>query len=266
MWDQLTTHYCDYLTAIGRPATTIGLRRYQITHLGHVLAVDPTRVTYDDVLSFFRLHDWKPETRRSYRAAIRGFFAWATKHGHLGSDPATELPQIRVPKASARPCPDTTYRHALAKATPREALMLRLAKEAGLRRAEIAQVHAKDLRNTTAGPSLLVHGKGSNERVVPITDGLAATILETANGAWCFPSQRGAHLTPRSVGTICSALLGDEVTLHQLRHTFATNAYRGSHNLRAVQKLLGHTNLATTERYLDADDSELRAAMLAAVA
>jgi len=134
--------------------------------------------------------------------------------------------------------------------------------EAGLRRAEIAQVHVDDL---TGGPgmySLLVHGKGSNERVIPINDELAADIALA--GGWLFPSQRGEHLTPRAVGVMCSELLGEHVTLHMLRHKFATRAYRGSRNLRAVQKLLGHSSLAITERYLDCDADEMRAAMTSA--
>jgi integrase/recombinase XerC len=54
-------------------------------------------------------------------------------------------------------------------------------------------------------------------------------------------------------------------TLHTLRHRFATRAYRGSRNLRAVQVLMGHSSIATTERYLACDDNEIRAAMLSAL-
>ena len=53
--------------------------------------------------------------------------------------------------------------------------------------------------------------------------------------------------------------------MHKLRHRFATRAYRGSRNLRAVQVLLGHAPIVTTERYTAVDDDEIRAAMLAAV-
>ena len=58
--------------------------------------------------------------------------------------------------------------------------------------------------------------------------------------------------------------LPDNWTMHTLRHRFATRAYRGTRNLRAVQVLLGHESIATTERCCAVDDSEIRAAMVAA--
>jgi site-specific recombinase XerC len=54
--------------------------------------------------------------------------------------------------------------------------------------------------------------------------------------------------------------------MHQLRHRFASRAYRGTRNLRAVQELLGHANVSITERYTQVDDEERRAAMMAVVA
>ncbi len=261
-WEMLIGDYVAYLAAIGRPATTIGLRRGQLEHLARSVSVVPALVTLEILTGWFSAQQWKPETRRSMRAAARGFFSWAHENGHVEADPSARMPQIRVPRASARPCPEQTYRQALMKATPRQALMLRLAAEAGLRRAEIAQVHVDDLTGGPGTYSLLVHGKGSNERVIPINDELGADIARA--GGWLFPSIRGEHLTPRSVGVICSELLGEHVTLHMLRHKFATRAYRASRNLRAVQRMLGHSSLAITERYLECDDSEMRAAMLGA--
>jgi site-specific recombinase XerD len=58
---------------------------------------------------------------------------------------------------------------------------------------------------------------------------------------------------------------GDVVLGDTFRHRFATRAYRGTRNLRAVQVLLGHSSIATTERYVAVDDSEIRAAMVAAL-
>ena len=71
---------------------------------------------------------------------------------------------------------------------------------------------------------------------MPITDRLAGVIA--GGSRWLFPSERGGHISPAWVGELCS----------QLRHMFASRAYRGTRNLRAVQGLLGHANVAITER------------------
>jgi len=273
-WDGIIADYVSYMTAIGRPKTTIDLRRYQLAYLAKSLNLPPQKITYDDLIGWFGIHDWKPETRRSYRSGVRGFFAWAHKNGRIQDDPAVDIPQMKVPKAAAHPAPDTVYRQALLAADSRTALMLRLAAEVGLRRAEVAKVHTRDLRHSPNGAQLLVHGKGSRERVVPITADLAVLIAAGAGGhtagwgsqGWLFPSIRGGHVSPAWVGTVCSQALPGVWTLHKLRHRFASKAYRGTRNLRAVQELLGHANVAITERYTAVDDDEMRAAMMAAVA
>jgi integrase len=261
-WDEAITAYRAYMTAIGRPRTTIELRRHQLAHLGRSTNLPPRRITEADLIDWFSRQDWSAETRRSYRSGIRGFYQWALKHNLVDSDPSADIPQIKVPQAQPRPAPEDIYRRALAGADARVTIMLRLAAEAGLRRTEIAQVHTRDLRHGADGPQLLVHGKGSRERIVPITDSLAGVIA--GGSRWLFPSERGGHLSPSYVGELCSKELGDGVTLHQLRHMFASRAYRGTRNLRAVQGLLGHANVAVTERYTACDDSERRLAMIAA--
>jgi integrase/recombinase XerC len=261
-WGEAITAYRGYLTAIGRPRTTIELRRHQLAHLGRSINLPPGRITEADLIDWFSRQDWSAETRRSYRSGIRGFYAWAVKTGIVQDDPSAEIPQIKVPIAQPRPAPEDVYRRAVAGADPRVALMLRLGAEAGLRRAEIAQVHTRDLRSGADGWQLLVHGKGSRERVVPITDALAGMIA--GGSKWLFPSERGGHVSPAWVGELCSQALGPDVTLHQLRHMFASRAYRGTRNLRAVQGLLGHANVSITERYTACDDSERRLAMIAA--
>ena len=182
-WTKHVTEYVAFLTAIGRPKTTCNLRRFQLTYLGKSLNLPLTSVSQDDLIEWFAIHaEWKPETRRSYRAAIRGFFAWAKESGRIIDDPAIKLPQVKVPRAAARPTPEAVLREAIAAAEPRVALMLRLAAEAGLRRAEIARVHTRDLRHGAGGSQLLVHGKGSRQRVVPITAELAAAIAAGGGG------------------------------------------------------------------------------------
>ncbi len=275
-WDILFSGYMGYLVAIGRPQTTRTLRRYQLLYLRQTINRPVEQITYDDLIEWFAVHgEWKPETRRSYRAGIRGFFAWAHKNGHLPDNPAADLEQVKVPRAVAQPVPEVVYREAIAAASARTALMLRLAGELGLRRAEVARVHTRDLRHSASGaPQLLVHGKGSRQRLLPVSADLAAKIMAGAAGyspgmpstGWLFPSEKGGHVTPRWVGTLCSRALPGVWTLHKARHRFASTAYRGTRNIRAVQEMLGHSSVAITERYTAVDDDEMRAAMMAAAA
>jgi integrase/recombinase XerC len=81
---------------------------------------------------------------------------------------------------------------------------------------------------------------------------------------WLFPTGSGGHLTVHHVGGLVARVFPPGFTMHSLRHMFASRAYRGTRNLRAVQVLLGHQSIATTERYCAVDDSEIRAAMEAA--
>jgi integrase len=272
-WGVILEDYLLTLAAAGQRDATLRLRRYLLIRMAYGLGQPPESVTGELLVAWFgsQAH-WALETRRSHRAAARCFFTWAYRTGKVPTYLADELPKVRQPKAPPRPAPDAAWAAALAAADPRITLMLRLAAEAGLRRAEVARVHHRDLSAGAHGFSLLVHGKGGKQRVVPISDSLAKLLRAGAAGhspgmperGWLFPTGFGGHLTPDAVGRLVARALPDDFAMHTLRHRFATRAYRGTHNLRAVQVLLGHTSIATTERYLAVDDSEVRAAMVAA--
>lgn len=228
------------------------------------------QITDKELGDWFAAHpEWKPETRRSYRAGLRGFFAWALKRGHVTDDPALEIDPVSIPRAVANPAPEVVYQQALLSSSTRVQMMLRLAAEAGLRRGEISRVNIDDVRESRGGPELLVHGKGNHERMVPITSDIAALIVKTATGAagWLFPSRLDPanHVTPEWVGISCARVLPGSWSLHKLRHRFATRAYRGTHDIRAVQELLGHSSVAITQRYVACDGDDMRAAMMAAI-
>jgi hypothetical protein len=155
------------------------------------------------------------------------------------------LPKVRVPHADPRPTSDVAWEAALSKSDARTELMLRLAAECGLRRSEVAAVHSRDLIDV-GYPQLLVNGKGGRRRTIPISDYLAALIRDQGEG-WLFPNRAGSHLTGEHVGKLVARALPDNWTMHTLRHRFATLTYRGSRNLRAVQTLMGHASIFTTE-------------------
>ena len=115
--------------------------------------------------------------------------------------------------------------------------------------AEIAQVHAGDIDPRS---SLLVHGKGGKDRTVPVSallnSALTAAVTRHPHG-YLFPGPDAGHISPQSVyGRIRRAV---HVNPHSLRHAFATACYTGNgHDLRAVQELLGHESVVTTQRYV----------------
>jgi site-specific recombinase XerD len=130
--------------------------------------------------------------------------------------------------------------------------------EGGLRRSEVAQVHARDVHETSGGWTLTVHGKGDKEREVPIPAGLAWDLRTKCMGGFAFPGQHQGHLSPLWVGKRISRLLPEGLSMHGLRHRFASVAYDRSRDLLGVQKLLGHASPTTTQVYVLIPDDQLR--------
>ena len=274
-WEEQINDYLLSLRAAGQRPATIALRNTQLCRIARDLHCQPGEVTAEGLLKWFgKRSDLSQEGRHSYRSAVRGFFEWAYLFGRIPTNPAELLPRVRVPQAPPRPASDEAWVAALAASTPRVRLMLRLAGEAGLRRAEVAVVNTGDLIDVAGQPGLIVDGKGGKKRILPISDSLADEIRLGAAGhtsnmpatGWLFPDGVGSHITANHVGRLVKNVLPPGFTMHTLRHRFATRAYRGTRNLRAVQELLGHSSVATTQRYTALSADELRATMLAASA
>jgi integrase len=249
--------YGTWTKAAGLSEGTIRLRLYYLQRLAAQTSAGLLTLGPDDLAGFLA-QDWKPETRKSARAAIRSFYRWAVETERLAVDPSRFLPSVRVPPGRPRPAPDDVFHTAMAQATARERLMLMLAAFAGLRRSEIAAVHSRDVQ----GDMLRVCGKGGRVRLIPLHPDLLAVLYSLPEG-WVFPTYRG-HLTPGHVGVTLKRLLGPDWSAHTLRHRFAGRAYLAERDLRAVQTLLGHSKPETTARYVAVPEGAMRAAVLAA--
>lgn len=259
---ELISHWRTWLTACGRPPSTLRLRTHQLLRFAdhHPNLVD---VTAADMVSWLANPDWSPNTKASNRAALRSFYGWAHSYGHVPVDESRQLPTVKIPPPVPNPAPESAVKRGLLAARPREHLMVELAAHLGMRRAEIAQVHTDDLVEDLVGWSLKVHGKGGKIRVIPLPDHLAARLLSLPSG-WVFPSPRGGHLTADHVGVLIARTLPDNWTAHPLRHRFATKAYAGTRDLLAVQELLGHSKPETTRAYVRLPQDALRQAVAAA--
>lgn len=264
-WEAPISAWLGFLSS-ARPESTRYLRGYHLRRFAGDHSGDPWTVSVDDLASWLGSHDWSAETRRSYQSSLRSFYRWAHATGRIDHDPAAQLLPVKVPRGVPRPAPDAVYLDALAHADRRVALMLRLARDAGLRRGEIARVHSDDLEPDLDGWSLRIRGKGDVVRMVPLVDQLADQLRALPAG-WAFPGQIAGHLSPHHAGKLMSAALAPGWTAHPLRHSFATHTHTASgHDLRLVQDLLGHASISTTQRYVAVADAAKRAAVRLAAA
>lgn len=270
-WAAWIDAWTTALRAAGRSSSTIAARRQVLAQLSRETSALPADVAEADLLEWMGLEvwdeqlgrlrpRWSVERRRAVRSALAMFFRWAHGTGRVAVDPAIGLPQVRTADALPRPAAVGVYLDALGRAAADEQLMLVLACELGLRRAEVAQVHSRDVVDDLLGTSLIVHGKGGKTRTVAVEDRQLAAQLR-AVGGYLFPGRRDGHLSPEWVGRRLSLLLGGTTTMHQLRHLFATVMLREGANIVHVQRTMGHASLATTQRYLYVEDEELRRAV-----
>ena len=248
--------YIDWLEAGGVSQGTIRLR---LCHLGRFSeTAEMDTATVDDIVAWLQQPGWKPETRKSYRASLRSYYQWLHKTGRRQDDPTIHTRPIKSPPRVHKTATREALDAALDKAKDRDALAVLLAAYAGLRRAEIAGLHASSIYPN----HLVIKGKGGRERRIPIHPRLAPFLKDAqARGGYLFPNCDGAPVTPDAMGRRIARLLPDGFSAHALRHFFATEIYRQTKDLRATQTLLGHSSVATTEIYVATDEDALLAAV-----
>ncbi len=215
-------------------------------------------------------------------STLRSFFRWACREGHLEKSPARGLPAPRVPKTLPRAMtlPDTERLLAAEVedgfVPERELALFELLYATGLRVSEAAGLDLEDV--DFSARLVRVTGKGNRERIVPFGetagDALRAYLPSRAalrhraaedgreSAEPLFVNARGGRLTPRSMARLLkrrlrAAGLPAEISPHALRHTFATHLLQAGADLRAIQELLGHASLSTTQKYTHLDAARL---------
>lgn len=258
-WRAAIEDWLTFLRLRGLSPRTMRLRGEHLKFIAARTVDDPAELTCEVLRALFASRDWSLEYRKSMRASAVSFCAH-----HRICDDGECLPPVRSAPPRPRPVTDELWRRLSQVEDERTLLMLRLAAEAGLRRAEVAGLHTDDLTPEADGWSLIIRGKGGKQRVVPVSDELADALQALPSGH-VFPSRRGGHLSPEHVGKTVSALMPPGWSMHKLRHRYATRGYAGTGNLRAVQEALGHASVATTQRYTAVSSRDVRAVSDAAV-
>jgi integrase/recombinase XerC len=214
-----------------------------------------------------------PRTLALVLSAWRGWFRWLARHRGFSANPVLG---IRAPKAG-RPLPkalsvEAAQRLLDAQADPsppalRDRAMFELLYSSGLRLAELVSLEVGDGRLDLREGEVTVTGKGAKTRTVPVgakaREALAAWLparagLAQAGEKALFVGARGARISRAVVGARLAAWarksgLAERVHPHMLRHSFATHMLQSSQDLRAVQELLGHASISTTQVYTHLD-------------
>src|ERR1700751_694071 len=204
-------------------------------------------------------------------AAVRSLYRWLAREGVVDQNPAKLVATPKLPKKLPRVPTIEEMNSVLDGKMPetaafpgRDRLMLELLYGCGIRNSELTGINLDDIR--LSAEAILIRGKGKKERYVPFGDSvrgaLAAYLPERQallaevrkNSTALLINQRGGRLTTRSVGRIIKKIavskgLSPDVHPHTLRHAFGTHLLEEGADLRAIQELLGHERLATTQRY-----------------
>lgn len=276
---QGVAHYLDTLSKsqAKSPATLAAYRRDLAGFLNHVGDKPLSEISRHDVrgwLAAGRSHDLAASTQARQLSALRSFAKYAQQHLGLEQDwlagvrapkGAKKLPRaLSVDAASALLSNEVTTA-----IEQRDQAAWELLYGSGLRVSELLGLRLADLDLTAR--QARVTGKGDKTRLVPLTAISVQAIQRwlplrpTADSPFLFCTAQGKALSVRQLQRRLKAIaiktLGtQDVHPHQLRHAFATHMLEGSKDLRAVQELLGHANLSTTQVYTHLDFDHLAAA------
>ena len=218
-----------------------------------------------------------PATRARTQGALASFFAWAYRHGYLDADPMGRVERVQVPDPEPRGLPRPEVERIFAqipKSRLRDRLLFGLMAECGLRPGEALGLHVEDLDLRPDDEHLCVLGKGNRRRSVVLDDPRLVTLLRRYLRAAgyqhgpLFRAEKNGDGGPMRYQSIhvrwrqyCDAA-GVACTLHQLRHSHATELVNDGVSLPTIRKRLGHKNIQTTLRYAEqsdtAADTELR--------
>lgn len=253
-----------WLRASERSEKTVRLREYHARRYLMSVPMETDPLDLEWIVGYLANPRWKAPTRRSARTSLRIWTTWLHRTGRILSDPLSLIPPARASISVPRPCPDAVIRKALLSSNTRLHAMIYLAADAGLRRGEIAVVARDDVIDDHSGSSLIVHGKGRRERTLPLTSTASEAVrrqfeVVPPDVPWLFPSAgryADTHLQPVRVGELVNEALPGRWTAHTLRHRFATEAYRSSHDLLLVQTLMGHSKPETTAMYVGLDTAQ----------
>lgn len=262
----------------GAAKNTLAAYRSDLMLASGVLAGRLSSATADDLTRVGAAWlDLSKATVARKSAALRRFFAFLLEEGHRADDPGAALPRPGasrgLPKVLDHADIDRLFAaiaERLARDPPdpndlRLSTLVELLYGSGLRATELVSLPRRAVAPDR--PYLILRGKGGKERLVPLSDRARAAVAAwrahvPADSPWLFPSGK-SYLSRIRLYQLLKALAAEagiapeRVSPHVLRHAFATHLLAGGADLRALQAMLGHADIATTEIYTHVEASHL---------
>jgi integrase/recombinase XerD len=239
-----------------------------------------TSTNLENYLANLAKHGLSPRSIARKQAALRCFFGWLKDTGQTPGNPTLHMARPKLPLSLPKALTSAQIQALLAASVGeslpelRLKLMLHLLYATGLRVSELAALTVGDIE-AGEGLMLRVRGKGGKERLVPLGQTAAAmvqTYLEHTRGRlampkpedYVFAGRHGRALSRQRIFQLIQAAgkrVGVSISPHHLRHTFATHLLDNEADLRAVQLMLGHSSLTTTQIYTQVSGNRLAATL-----
>lgn len=257
----LLTNFLNYLSNRKNYAkNTIDAYRRDLTSFNDFLEVDLVNVSMEDVNNYLDSQlssGLSISTTNRRLATLKSFYKYLLVEGFVDFNPAELIESGKVEKSLPSLVTLDQFKVIISKVdNMRDRLMLELLFASGLRRTELTSLKRSNFDSNEG--ILRVLGKGNKERVVPLYDSIIEKLslwLSNHDSTWIFPSNRneGDHLSTRQVNDIVKKWSENAgyvgITPHSFRHSFGTYLYDGGADIKAIQEMMGHESIDTTNIY-----------------
>lgn len=255
------THFIDEhlaaLRAESRSPKTIESREELLRRLDRDLPQGLDEATTRELQHWLGHPGWSTKTRETYWCHIVAYFRWATRgeRPFLDYDPSADMARPRVGRHLPRVATDDQLIYALDHLARPALRAVILAAGVGMRACEVANAEREDFTQRRVA----IHGKGDKMRTVPVTADVWEEIADSPPGP--LMTSHGHAVGPDWVTAVVSKALTvigqPRLTLHWFRGAYATRLRRSGVDTMAIARLLGHSSVATTQRYVDLDEDDL---------
>jgi site-specific recombinase XerD len=261
-YEQVIKHFAYYVWLRRHTDVTklvIYWKDFENARLDTDVGVTPVIIT--DFLSFVSsMQTYKPKTFHRIISTLSSFYRFLYTQGAVTSNPLTGIDRPRIKQQDVKYLKHNQVLRLLDSIEdPRDNLIVRTIYATGVRVSELCNMNIEDIDFDEH--TIRIRGKGDKIRTVFVDEDTLADLLKFIGNRIVGPvflGQQGKNISSRSIQHIFKHYAPSGITPHKIRHSYASELYKRSKNLRVVQENLGHTSIKTTEIYLHTDIDERR--------